>query len=101
MSKTQLNEIGKRPPRLAVALNDMIFIQNYSGERNEASGANPRIIQIDFNRNRQNYSGRPRVSALTFDRTGEALAAGSTDNLVSIFNVERGCRMRNLNCHEE
>jgi WD40 repeat protein len=38
---------------------------------------------------------------LSFDREGEALAAGSDDALVSIFDVRTGNRIRNLNCHSK
>lgn len=101
MSRTQQKEVAAKPPKLAVALSDMIFIQNFTGEKNEMSGPSPNMTQIDFNKGRRDVEGSPKVTALTFDRTGEALAAGSTDHLVSIFNVERGCRIRNLNCHSE
>lgn len=87
-----------------VALNDTIFIQNFTGEHASESDHQDdedNIIQIDFNKGRRDVDSRPSVTCVTFDRSGEAIAAGSQDNLVSIFNVERGCRIRNLKCHSE
>ena len=39
----------------------------------------------------------PKVLSLSFDRYGEALAAGS--DVASIFDVKTGNRIRNLNHH--
>ena len=92
-------------PKFMVALNDTIFIQNFAGENQNSDLANQsdQLIQIDFNKGRRDLSDSqaPIVTCVTFDRSGEAVAAGSNDNLVSIFNVERACRIRNLSCHNQ
>ena len=62
---------------------------------------NSEMVSIDFNRQRKGLVGCPSVECISFDRCGEALIAGSSDNLASIFDVESGLRIRNLQCHSD
>lgn len=45
--------------------------------------------------------GVGNVISLCFDRGGEALAAGSSEAITSIYDVKTGKRLRNLNCHSD
>jgi WD40 repeat protein len=40
------------------------------------------------------------VTSLSFDRSGNALVAGCSDSLVSIFDTIQGRRIRDMNCHK-
>jgi WD40 repeat protein len=61
------------------------------------------MVKIDFNENRKDIKIQetPRVTALSFDRCAEALAAGSNDAVVSIFDIRTAKKIRNLNCHSD
>lgn len=56
------------------------------------------MIQIPFNQNRASENVGD-VLSLSFDRGAEAIAAGNSKAIVSIFDVEAGKRLRDLNCH--
>lgn len=62
---------------------------------------NSEMTRIDFNRGRTDYVDCPLVQSISFDRCGEAFAAGSNDGLVSLFDVTKGKRLRNLNLHTD
>jgi WD40 repeat protein len=81
---------------LALALYDTIYLLDPLKKGSA-------MKQIEFNEGRQNnsFDENPVVQCLSFDRCGEAFAAGSTENLVSIFDVERSKRIRNLKCHSD
>ncbi len=53
-----------------------------------------------MNRSFESNLLNPLVTSLSFDRSGNALVAGSSDSLVSIFDTIQGRRIRDINCHK-
>lgn len=76
--------------KLALALQDTIYLL-------DPLVKNSPMVAIDFNKGSKNVE--QEVHSISFDRLGEALAAGGTESLVSIFDGESGKRLRNLSCH--
>ena len=95
-SQISQSKCGKIDENLAIALHDIIYIANPLSQ-----SISMREIDFNYKRTTLDRSQKPFVTAISFDMCGEALAAGSSDSLVSIFDVRTGSRLRNLSCHSD
>ena len=88
--------MDKRETKLALALENCVYIKNTSGERAFNVTHNPFDLYEDHTTTIQLSD---RVTSVSFERGGNALAAGTVDGLVHICDAERGLRLRKLDCH--
>ena len=71
--------------KIALALQDTIHITDPLGVSSEKS-------TIEY---------EPHITALSFDRCGEILTAGTTRAKVAVFDVNSSKRVRDLSCHSK
>lgn len=57
------------------------------------------LLELNSDDDNNDANNNRYVCSVNFDRSGEALAVGTSDRLLQIYDVERGKQIRNIKGH--